>query len=69
MWVGDGNSNTHMWSAVVKQPHTPGQRSTSLMGMALLGPHGGASDGSLFVGTEAATMREGSDKFRDQERQ
>ena len=29
------------------------------MGMALLGPHGGASDGSLYVGTEAATMREG----------
>ena len=39
------------------------------MGVALLGPHGGASDGSLFVGTEAVTMREGEDKFRDRERQ
>jgi len=59
MWVRDGDSNPHVWSAVVKQPHTLGQRSMSLRGMALLGPHGGASDGSLYVGTEAATMMEG----------
>ena len=58
MWVGDGDSNPHVWSAVVKQPHTLGQRSTSLRGTALLGPLGGASDGSLYVGTETATMRE-----------
>ena len=45
-----------------------GPRRTSLSGMAVFGPHGGASDGSFDVGTEAVTMREGEDKFRDRER-
>ena len=59
MWVGDSDRSPCVERSGETAPHIWGPGAPAQGGVALFGPHGGASDGSLYVGTEAATMREG----------